>query len=93
MNAIPNLTASLTPSVTAVTPAAERVLGYHGAVCDFKRRLIEAQHSWRQGRSEDAERLGHGRQHQGRVVVVEERGVGGAGFSMVFSSSRLPSES
>jgi DNA-binding NtrC family response regulator len=38
MNAITNLTSSL----TVAAPATERALGYHGAVCDFKRRLIEA---------------------------------------------------
>jgi len=59
MNAIPNLTASLTPSVPAGAPAAERVLGYHGAVCDFKRRLIEATlHQVRGNRTHAARALG-----------------------------------
>jgi DNA-binding NtrC family response regulator len=37
MNAIP----ALTTVVPAVSAPPERPVGYHGAVCDFKRRLIE----------------------------------------------------
>jgi DNA-binding NtrC family response regulator len=59
MNAITNLTPSLTPSLTGVSPAAERALGYHGAVCDFKRRLIEATlHQVRGNRTHAARALG-----------------------------------
>jgi DNA-binding NtrC family response regulator len=59
MNAIPNVTASFTPSLTAGAPPAERVLGYHGAVCDFKRRLIEATlHQVRGNRTHAARALG-----------------------------------
>ncbi|HEV8616874.1 MAG TPA: helix-turn-helix domain-containing protein [Methylomirabilota bacterium] len=36
MNVMPGFS-PLSPS----TPAPERPVGYHGAVCDFKRRLIE----------------------------------------------------
>jgi DNA-binding NtrC family response regulator len=55
MNAIPNLT----PSLTAAAPATERALGYHGAVCDFKRRLIEATlHQVRGNRTHAARALG-----------------------------------
>ena len=59
MNAIPNLTPSLTPNLTAGAPGAERALGYHGAVCDFKRRLIEATlHQVRGNRTHAARALG-----------------------------------
>ncbi len=55
MNAIPNLTSSL----TVVAPGPERALGYHGAVCDFKRRLIEATlHQARGNRTHAARALG-----------------------------------
>jgi DNA-binding NtrC family response regulator len=55
MNAMPNVS----PSLTAVAPAAERALGYHGAVCDFKRRLIEATlHQVRGNRTHAARALG-----------------------------------
>jgi DNA-binding NtrC family response regulator len=59
MNAIPNLSASVTPNLTVVAPGAERALGYHGAVCDFKRRLIEATlHQMRGNRTHAARALG-----------------------------------
>ncbi len=59
MNAIPNSTSGLTQTLSPVTPAAERALGYHGAVCDFKRRLIEATlHQVRGNRTHAARALG-----------------------------------
>jgi DNA-binding NtrC family response regulator len=59
MNAIPNLTPGLTPNLTVLAPATERALGYHGAVCDFKRRLIEATlHQVRGNRTHAARALG-----------------------------------
>jgi tetratricopeptide (TPR) repeat protein len=38
--------------------SAEQALRYRDRLSERERRLIEAQHTWRQGRSEDAERLG-----------------------------------
>lgn len=56
MNAITNVTESLTH---VAAPATERALGYHGAVCDFKRRLIEATlHQVRGNRTHAARALG-----------------------------------
>jgi DNA-binding NtrC family response regulator len=46
------------PKDTATLPAL-RPLGYHGAVCDFKRRLIEATlHQMRGNRTHAARALG-----------------------------------
>jgi DNA-binding NtrC family response regulator len=59
MNAMPNLTSGLTVNHAAVAPPTERALGYHGAVCDFKRRLIEATlHQVRGNRTHAARALG-----------------------------------
>jgi DNA-binding NtrC family response regulator len=58
----------ISPSTTAVlTPL--RPLGYHGAVCDFKRRLIEATlHQMRGNRTHTARALGLQRTYLLRLI-------------------------
>lgn len=59
MNAIPNLTA----------PPVARPVGYHGAVSDFKRRLIEATlHQARGNRTHAARALGLQRTYLLRLI-------------------------
>ena len=59
MNAIPNLAA----------PPAVRPVGYHGAVSDFKRRLIEATlHQSRGNRTHAARALGLQRTYLLRLI-------------------------
>jgi DNA-binding NtrC family response regulator len=61
MNAIPE------PSISVVAPG--RSLGYHGAVCDFKRRLIEATlQQMRGNRTHTARALGLQRTYLLRLI-------------------------
>ena len=65
MNAIPN--SSIAP-VSVGTPVA-RPVGYHGAVSDFKRRLIEATlHQARGNRTHAARALGLQRTYLLRLI-------------------------
>jgi DNA-binding NtrC family response regulator len=51
--------ATTSPSSAAVSPPGDRPVGYHGAVHEFKRRLIEATlHQLRGNRTHTARALG-----------------------------------
>jgi len=64
MNAMTQPTASLVAPVSSGTPA-----GYHGAVSDFKRRLIEATlHQMRGNRTHAARALGLQRTYLLRLI-------------------------
>ena len=64
MNAMPQPTASPVAPVSSGTPA-----GYHGAVSDFKRRLIEATlHQMRGNRTHTARALGLQRTYLLRLI-------------------------
>jgi DNA-binding NtrC family response regulator len=65
MNAIPSPSIASVPSVTP----ASRPVGYHGAVSDFKRRLIEATlHQARGNRTHAARALGLQRTYLLRLI-------------------------
>ena len=91
MNAMPQPTASPVAPVASGTPA-----GYHGAVSDFKRRLIEATlHQMRGNRTHTARALGLQRTYLLRLI--RELGVAapppppGAGASrLIAANARAP---
>jgi DNA-binding NtrC family response regulator len=57
------------PTATAAPPLPLRPLGYHGAVSDFKRRLIEATlHQMRGNRTHTARALGLQRTYLLRLI-------------------------